>query len=199
MEFIRFKSPSQKEMGNLGHQLAAMHKTSVGESFGWKQNNFIGSLPQSNKMNVSWVDFYVQERLLPQLKMARDKNLLNSNEIPSVEKLMKNCEAFFPVVKPSLLHGDLWNGNYLIREDGIPFLIDPAVYIGHHEVDLAMTHLFGGFSPAFYSAYAEHIPKESFQKERNDIYQLYYLLVHLNLFGRSYYSAVKQVLKTYFN
>jgi len=111
---------------------------------------------------------------------------------------LKTCENLFPDTKPSLLHGDLWSGNYLISENGTPYLIDPAVYYGHHEVDIAMTKLFGGFDSSFYGAYAESLPKVRGEKERNDIYQLYYLLVHLNLFGSSYKSSVTSILKTYF-
>ena len=198
LEFIASKNPTSKEFEALGHQLADLHTFSVGDSFGWKQDNYIGSLPQSNKNNEDWVLFYVQERLLPQLKMAKEKRLLISSEIPSESNLLKDCELFFPKVKPALLHGDLWSGNYLISTQGIPYLIDPAVYFGHHEVDMAMTQLFGGFSSSFYGAYVEQIPAETLQKERRDIYQLYYLLVHLNLFGRTYYPSIKQLLKTYF-
>jgi fructosamine-3-kinase len=198
MEFIESKRPTSKDMENLGHQLAAMHLAHIGESFGWQQDNFIGSLPQSNENSSNWSLFYTKERLLPQLEMALEKKLLNSIEIPSVEILLKSCQQFFPEVRPALLHGDLWSGNYLIDSQGIPYLIDPAVYFGHHEVDMAMTHLFGGFSSSFYAAYAEQIPQESLQNERKDMYQLYYLLVHLNLFGRSYYPTVIHLLKTYF-
>ena len=199
MEFIESKNPTSKEFEALGHQLADLHTFSVGDSFGWKQDNYIGSLPQSNKNHSDWALFYAQERLLPQLKMTKEKRLLISSEIPSESNLLKGCERFFPKVKPALLHGDLWSGNYLINAQGIPYLIDPAVYFGHHEVDLAMTQLFGGFSSSFYGAYAEQIPAERLQNERKDIYQLYYLLVHLNLFGRTYYPSVKQLLKTYFH
>ena len=199
LEFIESKNPTSKEFETLGHQLADLHTFSTGDSFGWEQDNYIGNLPQSNKNHKDWTLFYVHERLLPQLKMAKEKGLLNSIEIPSESNLVQGCRQFFPKVKPALLHGDLWSGNYLISHQGIPYLIDPALYFGHHEVDMAMTQLFGGFSSSFYTAYAEQIPAETLQNERRDIYQLYYLLVHLNLFGRTYYPSVKQLLKTYFN
>lgn len=198
MEFVEAKSPSQSEMESLGHQLAALHKTQVQNYFGWQQDNFIGNLPQSNKSHPSWISFYAHERLLPQLKSARDFGYLDFEEIPSEENLLKTCQSLFPEINPSLLHGDLWSGNYLISKSGKPYLIDPAVYFGHYEVDLAMTRLFGGFDLAFYPAHAEHFSKIPQQNERNDIYQLYYLLVHLNLFGRSYYAPVKKLLKRYF-
>lgn len=198
MEFVEPKGPDQKDMDTFGHQLAEMHSYVAGESFGWKRDNFIGSLPQSNKNHPDWATFYVYERLLPQLTMAKQNNLLAIGEIPSENELFKGCQRFFPKVKPALLHGDLWNGNYLISSEGIPYLIDPSVYFGHSEVDLAMTKLFGGFGTTFYSAYDEHFPVHPHERELTEIYHLYYLLVHLNLFGRSYYQSVRQLLKTYF-
>lgn len=198
MDFIASKNPTSKNFETLGRQLAVMHAIDVGGSYGWNQDNYIGSLPQSNKNHADWTLFYVRERLWPQIRWAHEKNLLNAEEIPSETKLLKGCERLFPKVRPALLHGDLWGGNYLIDTHEVPFLIDPAVYFGHHEVDLAMTQLFGGFSSEFYAAYAEQIPLEPLYNERRDVYQLYYLLVHLNLFGSSYYAPVKQLLKTYF-
>ncbi|MFH6603122.1 fructosamine kinase family protein [Maribacter algicola] len=199
MEYIEPKKASRKDMELLGHQLAALHKVSGVEQFGWDSDNFIGNLPQANKKYSVWADFYVFERLLPQMKMALAKNLLQYSEIPSEEILLKSCSNRFPYdLKPSLLHGDLWGGNYLISQDGIPYLIDPAVYHGHHEVDIAMTRLFAGFDTAFYDAYSAHFPKIGGETARNAIYQLYYLLVHLNLFGGSYKEAVTTILKRYF-
>lgn len=198
IEYIEPKRATPKDMYLFGHQLAAMHKNLSVEQFGWETDNFIGSLPQYNDKYSDWVNFYIQERLLPQLKMASDTDKLSSTEIPSETQLLKTCEALFPKIKPSLLHGDLWSGNYLISENGTPYLIDPAVYYGHHEVDIAMTRLFGGFDSSFYDAYTEHFPKAGGENERNDIYQLYYLLAHLNLFGSSYKPSVSKILKVYF-
>ncbi len=198
MEYIPQKQPTPEEMGQLGHQLAALHQLADTTQFGWEQDNFIGSLPQSNKKHTDWYCFYAYERLLPQLHMASDQNKLDPKEIPSEEQLLKILESFFSEVRPSLLHGDLWSGNYLISEAGTPYLIDPAAYYGHSEVDVAMTRLFGGFSESFYRAYATHFPITTGEKERTDIYQLYYLLAHLNLFGSSYYGSVHAILKKYF-
>ena len=108
------------------------------------------------------------------------------------------CQELFAEISPTLLHGDLWSGNYLISTEGRPYLIDPAVYYGHREVDIAMTKLFGGFGADFYAAYWEHFSRDSNETARNDLYQLYYLLVHLNLFGASYYNSVKGILGCYF-
>ena len=198
MEYIAAKRPSPKDMALLGHQLAALHKLSTRETFGWEVDNFIGSLPQLNKTHADWPEFYASERLLPQLKMAQDSGLLSSTLIPSETVLSKTCEHYFPETKPCLLHGDLWSGNYLISKNGAPYLIDPAVYYGHYEVDIAMTRLFGGFGVPFYQAYAEHFKKIGGEIERNDIYQLYFLLVHLNLFGAPYHQKCNELLRKYF-
>ncbi|GAB5473134.1 MAG: fructosamine kinase family protein [Maribacter sp.] len=198
MEYIEPKRSGSKDMELLGHQLAALHRFSGASTFGWKTDNYIGSLPQSNHMHSSWPQFYAHERLLPQFKMAYQQQLLSFNEVPTETTLLDMCEKCLPITKPSLLHGDLWSGNYLIASDNTPYLIDPAVYFGHFEVDLAMTRLFGGFDSSFYLAYSEHFPKVGGEKARNDLYQLYYLLVHLNLFGKSYYPQVKSIIGAYF-
>lgn len=197
MEFIESKSPSPKDLQNFGQQLAALHK-STSDYFGLNEDNFIGSLPQCNKQHKTWFDFYVSERLLPQLRLAKQKQLLSEKDCPSENQVSKTLEPLFKNIKPSLLHGDLWGGNYLISKDGSPYLIDPAVYYGHHEVDIAMSKLFGVFGEDFYNAYQSRIPQDLNTASRIEIYQLYYLLVHLNLFGRSYYGSVVSILKTYF-
>jgi len=197
MEYIEPKRATPEEMKVFGHQLAFLHQCTF-EKFGWDSNNYIGSLPQSNKGHDDWTEFYTRERLLPQLKLAQNSGRLNAVEVPSEERIFKSFENLFPDIKPALLHGDLWSGNYLISERGKPFLIDPAVYCGHYEVDLAMTRLFGGFGDSFYEAHSEHFPKIGGEAERNDLYQLYYLLVHLNLFGSSYKGVVMAILNRYF-
>ena len=197
MEFIESKSPNQQDYMRLGTQLAQLH-TCQDENFGLPSDNFIGSLPQSNTPSKSWIDFYGTNRLGFQFELASSKGLLNPAEVPTAEAIRSFLKSICLDIKPSLLHGDLWSGNYLIGKDGTPYLIDPAVDYGHAEVDIAMTKLFGGFSGAFYSAYHKLRPTTDFYKERMEIYQLYYLLVHLNLFGASYYSSVKRILKRYF-
>jgi len=198
MEHVESKRPSEQDFERLGYQLAQLHLAWTATRFGNDHDNFIGSLPQSNRQHIDWATFYVEERLLPQLEMAMRQELLSKQQIPPATKMRDVCQYFFGEVRPSLLHGDLWGGNYLISTDGIPYLIDPAVYVGHSEVDLAMSRLFGGFGNAFYRAYHEIISPHENQKDCNDIYQLYYLLVHLNLFGSSYRSSVLRILGKYF-
>ena len=197
MEYIEPKTPGFNDYACLGLQLAKMHLLQRSE-FGWSTNNYIGTLPQSNRTNHSWSQFYTAERLKPQLDLAVSKGCLEMSQIPNVEKMIKVIQENIPEVEPSLLHGDLWSGNYLISKDGSPYLIDPAVYYGHNEVDIAMTQLFGGFGSSFYNAYHEIIPRIDGDEIRTELYQLYYLLVHLNHFGRSYYAPVLRIMNRYF-
>ncbi|WP_372937141.1 fructosamine kinase family protein [Seonamhaeicola sp.] len=197
MAWIETKTPTSNDFKNLATQLANLHKSTT-NCFGFENNNFIGSLTQSNKKHQNWTNFYVEERLQPQLNLAKSKKLLNPVEIPSTDQLKNSLKTLFTNVKPSLIHGDLWSGNYIIASNGTPYLIDPAVYYGHNEVDIAMTKLFGGFSNHFYNAYFDIFPTDSHTYQRIEIYQLYYLLVHLNLFGSSYYGSVKSILKKLF-
>ena len=197
MEYVPSKRPESKELEVFGAQLANMHQISS-DYFGWENPNFIGSLPQSNQKYDNWISFYCKERLTPQFQAAINLNLLAKNDVPGIDKLQTVISSCCPDIKPSLLHGDLWGGNFIIREDGEPYLIDPAVYFGHSEIDLSMSRLFGGFGSPFYAAYYDINPSAPGEAGRMAIYQLYYLLVHLNLFGRSYYQSVMEILKAHF-
>ena len=197
LEYIEDKSPSAKDMQKFGYQLAELHLCR-GAYFGLEEANYIGSLPQSNTTHSSWVSFYARERLQPQLELALEKSLLSANEVPEIHLIENTIAKYSSDITPVLLHGDLWSGNYLISDNGDPHLIDPAIYYGHSEVDMAMTKLFGGFDADFYMAYHEIIPTSDGYAQRQELYQLYYLLVHLNLFGSSYYPAVVNSINRYF-
>ena len=197
MEYVPSRRAEPKELEALGAQLANMHQISS-DYFGWENPNFIGNLPQSNLKHDNWVSFYVKERLTPQFQTAINQNLLTNADIPGIDKLQNVISSYCPDIRPSLLHGDLWGGNFIIHESGTPYLIDPAVYFGHSEIDLSMSKLFGGFGAPFYSTYYDINPSMPGEAGRTAIYQLYYLLVHLNLFGRSYYRSVKEILQTHF-
>ena len=197
MDYIATKRPNAKDFERLGQDLAKLHAV-TNEQFGWLEDNYIGSLPQSNNRQEDWASFYVTERLLPQLQLALQRQLLTEKEIPTQEILLKRAAAIFNDSPPALLHGDLWSGNFLIATDGTPYLIDPATYYGHAEVDIAMSRLFGGFGASFYQSYHALRPIQKGMEARQDWYQLYYLLVHLNLFGASYYGSVKRMLDVYF-
>ncbi|WP_299364320.1 fructosamine kinase family protein [Winogradskyella sp.] len=197
MENIVSKSPTSEDYSKLGFQLSRLHDC-TSENFGLDNDNFIGSLEQQNTPSKDWINFYSKHRLSAQLDLALKKGLLSTSEIPSIDDIKSCLQSFCHKVKPSLLHGDLWGGNFIIAEDGTPYLIDPSVYYGHSEIDIAMSKLFGGFSSSFYEAYHSEKPISDSFKERIELYQLYYLLVHLNVFGNSYYGSVKRILKSYF-
>ena len=197
MESIESKHPDSEDLKKLGEQLAKLHLIHH-ETFGLSNNNYIGSLYQYNCESDNWLDFYSEQRLLTQYNLAREKGYLVDHETPGIEALKNGCRPFFDEIEPSLLHGDLWSGNYLIASNGEPVLIDPATYYGHSEIDIAMSLLFGGFGSKFYESYFQRIPKKEGFNERIDLYQLYYLLVHLNLFGTSYKSSVMRITNTYF-
>lgn len=187
-----------RQAGLLGRQLAELHRTTAG-TYGFVANNFVGLLPQSNLPgDTSWVAFYTEKRLQPQLELARRQGRMNPQRERWAERLIGRLAQFIDEgqVQPSLLHGDLWSGNWLATESG-PALIDPAVYFGDREIDLAMASLFGGFPRSFFDAYNEAYPLAPGYAERRPLYQLYYLLIHLNLFGQAYGPSVDRVLRRY--
>ncbi len=178
---------------SFGSQLATLHKITHSE-YGLDFDNHIGRLPQSNSKETHWVDFFVNQRIVPQVKMARRQQLLGSALIKEFDELYTRLERYFPKEKPALLHGDLWSGNIMAGQNDEPFIFDPAVYYGHREAELAFTHMFGGFDRLFYETYHECFPIEAGFDDRIDLYNLYPLLVHLNLFGTSYLSGIRRVL-----
>jgi fructosamine-3-kinase len=196
LEYIEQKGKSGKYWEQLGIRLAKLHNA-TNMFFGLDHNNYIGSLNQSNSRHSSWVEFFIEERLNVQLKLAVDSGLANANWTKKFQTLYKLLPALLPEEKPSLLHGDLWSGNLITDEKGEPCLIDPAVYFGNREVDLAMTSLFGGFADQFYEIYEEHFPLQPDFRKRRELYNLYPLLVHVNLFGGSYVGSVEQILKNF--
>lgn len=203
----------------LGHELAALHKSetknfikinfnsqdsskkvsnsSISQNFyGFSSDNFIGYTKQINTPTSKWADFFRESRLMPQFKMA--EKYFDISTKTKIEKLLSKIENIIPEPDfPSLIHGDLWGGNVITGPDGKGWLIDPACYVGSFEAELAMTSLFGGFSSAFYNAYDEIIKIPSDFSERIDLYNLYHLLNHLNIFGRSYLSEVIHIINEY--
>ena len=196
LEYLPSVKPEKTGWENLGKQLAALHQVTQ-ENFGLDHDNFIGSLPQGNQHQTTWSDFYVNKRLQPQIKLAMDQKYLAQRDLKIFDKLFINIENICPKEPPALTHGDLWRGNFLMTKNQIPVLIDPAVSYAHREMDLAMSKLFGGFDPIFYEAYATAYPWEAGLDERIPLYQLYYLLVHLNLFGTGYLDQVRSTVIRY--
>jgi len=193
MEAIESAKPSVNFWFNFGNQLAELHKH-TNDSFGLKSDNYIGSLIQQNTLTTDWTEFYVTQRLEPQLRMALDKGKSNPSLSRRFNALFSKLDHLFPKEAPALLHGDLWSGNFMVSERGEAVIIDPAVYYGHREMDLAMTKLFGGFEEEFYAAYHNNRPLESGWQERTDLCNLYPLMVHVNLFGGSYLRQVMEIL-----
>ena len=191
----------------FAEELAAMHAADTAflfperggqTTYGFPIDNYIGSTPQINTPKDSWVDFFRECRLRPQVRMAYDAGYLERSAIRQADSIMERLETLLPEPDhPSLLHGDLWGGNYMTGPDGKAWLIDPATYVGHREADLAMTELFGGFAPAFYSAYRSIAHVDAGYGERRDLYNLYHLLNHVNLFGYSYVGSVLHILNRF--
>lgn len=185
----------------LGHGLAHLHSARAetfvhGGACGFYEDNYIGRTVQCNTPHDNWAEFFRDDRLGAQMTLA--DRYFDAGDRRLCRNLLDHLAKFLPEPAfPSLLHGDLWSGNVMPDREGAPMFIDPAVYVGHHEADLAMTELFGGFSPVFYAAYHEIIPKEDGYADRRDIYNLYHLLNHLNLFGGSYLASVRRILKRY--
>lgn len=176
----------------LGHGLAALHRFGA-PSFGLDHDNFIGRLPQANATCESWAEFWRERRLEPQLRLAQPR--LGRSLVQRFDRLLQKLDELVgPAEPPQRLHGDLWGGNLHVDETGAPCLIDPAAYGGHREVDLAMMRLFGGFAPKVFAAYAEAYPLMPGADERIALYQLYPLLVHVNLFGAGYVGSVEGAL-----
>jgi fructosamine-3-kinase len=194
LEYVRQGARRRDFDENLGRGLAALHRFGA-PGFGLDHDNFIGRLPQRNVPQRSWADFYRTRRLEPQLQRAVERGLASPAMRRGLERVLTTLEQQVgPIEPPARLHGDLWGGNLMVDETGSPCLIDPAVHGGHREVDLAMMRLFGGFAPRVFEAYAEAYPLAPGHEERLPLYQLYPLMVHVNLFGRSYVSSVEEAL-----
>lgn len=180
----------------FGAAIAKLHQTTH-DSFGLDHDNYIGSLPQSNKRHDDWVSFFVEQRLEAQIRMARDDGQMGASTVKCFEKLYRRLGEIFPVEPPALLHGDLWSGNFQTGPDGKACIYDPAVYFGHREMDIAMTQLFGGYNKTFYDTYNQISPLADDWKSRRDVCNLYPLLVHLNLFGGSYLHSINKIVNKF--
>lgn len=196
LENIEQGKPQKEFWNDFADKLAAIHRHS-NEFFGLEHDNFIGSLPQSNRQHSDWISFFILERIEPQLKMSIDNKRLPKGIYRVFEKMFLRLAEIFPSEEPALLHGDLWAGNYLTAGDGSVRLIDPAVYFGFREMDLAMMKLFGGFDPSFLRWYENIFPLEKDFEKRAGICNLYPLLVHVNLFGGHYVSEVNSIIMNF--
>lgn len=198
LEYIETGRGDSSSHLQLGRKLAAVHCFHETDRYGLAHDNYIGMGVQRNGWCDSWIEFFRVYRLEPQIKQAADSGLLPGR---MRKRLSLICDTLTRYLRepahPVPVHGDLWSGNYLFNKAGEPYLIDPAFYYGDPEVDLAMTELFGGFPPAFYRGYAEAAGIAPEYHERKDLYNLYHLLNHLNLFGTAYLRPVKSILEQY--
>lgn len=201
-EFIQPGKKSTAFFQNFGRNFALLHKYK-GVTFGFYEDNYIGSNPQKNltegNEGTNWTAFYLNKRLLFQLSLCEQNGYTTAELRKYFRKLEDKIEDILKdsIEEPALLHGDLWSGNYMINRDGEACIIDPAVYYGHREADLAMTKLFGGYPEEFYKSYNEIYPLEDGWDYRENIYKLYHVLNHLNLFGTGYYPQSISLLKFY--
>jgi fructosamine-3-kinase len=194
LERIISGAPARDFDERLGRGLASLHRAGA-PSFGLDHDNFIGRLPQPNAPAARWSDFYRSRRLEAQLRLASDEGLATARLRRGFERLWGALDDLLGAPEPpARLHGDLWGGNLLCDDRGAPCLIDPAVYGGHREVDLAMMRLFGGFSAQVFAAYEEAWPLADGHRDRVALYQLYPLMVHVNLFGGGYVGSVEALL-----
>jgi fructosamine-3-kinase len=196
MEYIDKGTPAGNFWDDFGKSLACLHHHE-GDHYGLGYPNYTGRLVQPNDAHDDWAVFYAQERILNLSDKAAAKGLLDIVHLSAIEKLTAKFADIFPVEKPSLLHGDLWSGNFMVTSGGQAAIYDPAIYYGHREMDIAMTLLFGGFDREFYDAYHYHYPLQSGWKERVELCQLYPLLVHLLLFGGHYRGSVIEIIRKY--
>lgn len=196
LDYIQSAPKQSNFWEDFGQRLANLHKHSQ-ENFGLNHSNYIGSLYQSNIFHKTWSDFFREERLEAQLKLARDQGQIGRETVSAFNRFYRRMDEILPVEPPALLHGDLWSGNFMVNKNGLAVIIDPAVYYGHREMDLAMSQLFGGFAPEFYRAYDLAFPLESGWQQRMDYCNLYPLMVHVNLFGGSYLASVKRILSKF--
>ncbi|SFK59600.1 Fructosamine-3-kinase [Nitrosomonas aestuarii] len=194
LEYLDLNYRTHGNAEEFGKRLAAMHRTNAPQ-FGWTRDNTIGSTPQINTPSPDWPAFWRTNRLQYQLDLAQTKGYHGKLQKLG-EQLLEDFSQFFTsyTPRPSLLHGDLWNGNFSYDHTGQPVVFDPAVYHGDRETDIAMTELFGGFPADFYSAYRHEYPLESGYNVRKVLYNLYHVLNHLNLFGGSYRHQAEEMM-----
>ena len=196
LKYIESANKSHDFWDDFGKRLANLHKHSA-DQFGLDHSNYIGSLYQSNNQHNTWTEFYREERLEPQVKLARNNGKAGRDIVLAFDRFYNKLDELFPKEAPSLVHGDLWGGNFMVNEQGKAVIIDPAVYYGHREMDIGMSRLFGGFSDDFYTAYNRQYPLEKGWRKRTDYCNLYPLMVHVNLFGGGYLGSVKSILKKF--
>ncbi|MEO1004773.1 MAG: fructosamine kinase family protein [Cyanobacteria bacterium J06638_38] len=194
LQWLDLGGSNSQSWTEMGRQLAAMHREGTAKNFGWERNNTIGSTPQINTWMDNWADFFAEQRIGYQLKLAKRRG----GSFPDIQKVVAGVRNRLADRKPkaSLVHGDLWSGNAAIVKDGSPIILDPAIYYGDRETDIAMTELFGGFPTAFYNGYNAAWQLDSGYRQRKSIYNLYHVLNHFNLFGGGYAGQAQRIINS---
>ncbi len=198
LEYLPEGSRKPRFWEEFGAAMAALHQGSSPGPFGFDGDNFIGATPQKNDWTESWISFFGEKRLLFQIELAEERGLSDSQMSRGVRKIVDKLGSL--LVEPekrALLHGDLWSGNYMVGPEGNAVIIDPAAYFGHPEADIAMTELFGSLGAPFYAAYREAGALDVGYQDRRDVYNLYHIINHLNLFGGGYAGSVRSIIRKY--
>ncbi len=194
LEWIDKEAASPDSWEQFGRGLAQLHQQKQ-DAFGWQHDNYIGRLPQRNTFCRTWSEFYTLCRIMPLAEILFNDGAFTADDLMIADVFCNRLPDLFPDEEPSLLHGDLWGGNFLFATGGAATLIDPAVYCGHREMDIGMTKLFGGFDSKFYDAYNEAYPVEKGWEQRLRFTQAYPLLVHAVLFGGHYVRAATDAMR----
>jgi len=197
LEFIESQYRKNDFWLDFGHSLANLHRNHHNDRYGLSYNNYIGRLDQINDFHEDWLTFFIERRLEVQLKLAYDNRYIDRSYLTRFKDFYKKLPDLLPVEPPSLLHGDLWSGNFMTGNEGQPVIIDPAVYYGNREIEISFTQMFGGFDKLFYDSYFEAYPLAPGFDNRVEIYNIYPHLVHVNMFGTSYLGGVTSVLRKY--
>lgn len=196
MEWIDTTTPTVLSWEKLALQLAGLHNCTF-PNFGWFEDNYMGNMEQRNQQMSTWPNFFIECRLVPQMKIGYDQDLLQKKDLLALQRLFNRLPDIYPPTQPQLVHGDLWHGNILFDLKGNPVLIDPAIHYGHAAADLGLTQLFGGVDTRFYDVYISEADLAPNYREQWEIANLYPLLMHLNLFGKSYYSGIADTIHSF--
>jgi fructosamine-3-kinase len=199
LEAVATTQPATDFWHRFGGQLAEQHRRGTSSQFGWVSDNYLGSTLQKNEARESWLEFFGECRLQYQLRLARQRGLGSGELYRLANRVIERLDKWLGHIRPqpSLLHGDLWSGNFLVGAGGQAVVIDPAVYYGHREAELAMPLLFGGFPEEFFEGYGQSWPLEEGWRERAELYKLYHLLNHLNLFGVGYLDSCLEIVRRF--
>jgi fructosamine-3-kinase len=196
LEWIPAGQPQEGFWESFGNAIARLHKQHH-PFFGWHEDNYIGTLIQKNTKHKLWHTFFAECRVMPLVQLLYNNESFSKQDVLNAEMFCRRCEQIFPIERSSMLHGDLWSGNFMITSNNKASIYDPAVYCGHRETDIGMTKLFGGFDQRFYEAYHEVYPLEPQWQQRLAFSQLYPLLVHAVLFGGHYCGRVRSILQQF--